>query len=367
MLSVITVVMIAAVSACTFGPTAPQPAAALSSDIGAFLARFDEQSKVRAVLIAQGDAPVYELWRGEHAHDYVNVRSITATVMSMLIGIAIDEGYIEGVTSHLGELLPDYRAEMSPDVAAIPLNAILSNTAGFAVGGSMPFDDELDLTQHQDWVRAIIADRNARGASDWSFAYSDAGAHLLAAILTEATGGSVLDFARSKLFEPLGIPSTPAWVEPQTGPTASESPFARDYSAADFAWPTDPQGIQQGDSMLKLRPDDLLTLGRLYAQDGRRVVSDEWVQASMVARVETGRTPPEFGYGWWVDRTQAYRIIWALAYGGTVLAVVPERDLVVVVVSDYDALDPSDFITQFYTGEAVTLVQYVILPKVGDL
>jgi CubicO group peptidase (beta-lactamase class C family) len=176
----------------------------------------------------------------------------------------------------------------------------------------------------------------------------------------------VLDFARSKLFEPLGIPSSPAWVEPQMGPTASDSPFARGYNAAEFAWPTDPQGIQQGDNLLKLRPDDLLALGRLYAQEGGSVVSNEWVQASMVARVETGRTPPEYGYGWWVDRTQAYRIIWALAYGGTVLAVVPERDLVVVVVSDYDALDPSDYITQFYTGEAMTLVQYVVLPKVGN-
>jgi CubicO group peptidase (beta-lactamase class C family) len=362
----ITVAMTAAMSACTFAPTTPQPAAALSSDIGAFIARFDEQSKVRAVLVAQGDAPVYELWRGEHAHDYVNVRSITGTIMSILIGIAIDEGYIDGVTSHLGDLLPDYRAEMSDDVAAIPLHSILSNTAGFASGGSMPFDDQLDLARHEDWVRAIIADRNERGAGDWTYAYSDAGAHLLAAILAEATGGSVLDFARSELFDPVGIPSSPAWAEPQTGPTASNSPFARDYNRAEFAWPTDPQGIQQGDNLLKLRPEDLLALGMLYAHEGGSVVSSDWVQSSIVARVETGRTPPEFGYGWWVDRTQAYRIVWALAYGGTVIAVVPERELVVVVVSDYDALDPSDYITQFYTGEAMTLVQYVVLPKVGN-
>src|SRR5690242_1307313 len=75
-LSVLTASALALVVACTAPPDQDPPTATLSSDVATFLSRFDEYGKVRAVLVARGDEPVYELWRGEHAHDYVNVRSI---------------------------------------------------------------------------------------------------------------------------------------------------------------------------------------------------------------------------------------------------------------------------------------------------
>jgi len=81
-------------------------------------------------------------------------------------------------------------------------------------------NESSDLTglwwEVDDAVRAILADRAAAGPTDGSFAYSDAGSHLLSAVLTRATAQSVLEFARANVFDPLGIPSQPAF-EPVFG------------------------------------------------------------------------------------------------------------------------------------------------------
>ena len=94
---------------------------------------------VRAVLVYQGGEPVLEYYRGEEARDVrLNARSVTKSVISTLIGIAIDQGAISGVDATLGDLLPTYRDIMNAEVAAIPLRSILTHTAGFAAGGTSP-------------------------------------------------------------------------------------------------------------------------------------------------------------------------------------------------------------------------------------
>jgi CubicO group peptidase (beta-lactamase class C family) len=90
------------------------------------------------------------------------------------------------------------------------------------------------------------------------FRYTSGGSHVLAAIVTNATGRGTLDFAREHLFAPLGI--------------------------TDVGWPTDPQGIAHGWGDLRLTPHDMAKLGYLFlhqgAWDGKQVVSPEWVDAA---------------------------------------------------------------------------------------
>ena len=190
--------MLIAFTACT-APANEDRRAAESADLGTrvseYLEQRDEYEKVRAVLVYEDGERVLELYRGEGAKDYLNLRSVTKSVVSTLIGIAIDEGLITGVDATLGELLPAYRDEMNAEVAAIPLDRILTHTAGFAAGGSGTDVGQLDYYSTPDWIGAIIADRVTRGPGDGSFEYSNAGSHVLAAILDEATDGSILDFA----------------------------------------------------------------------------------------------------------------------------------------------------------------------------
>ena len=121
------------------------------------------------------------------------------------------------------------------------------------------------------------------------FAYASAGSHLLSAILVEATGRSVLDYARDKLFNPLGISTDPA-----TEPLAVEENLPV-YEAASFAWPVDPQGLHPGDAFLKISAPDMAKIGQLMLAGGRwdekQIVPAQWVTESTRAHASTG------GYG----------------------------------------------------------------------
>jgi CubicO group peptidase (beta-lactamase class C family) len=335
--------------------------------VSAYLGKNDEFGKVRAVMVYEDGESVLEHYRGDDAKDYLNTRSVTKSVIGTLIGIAIDEGAISGVDATLGELLPAYRDVMNAEVAAIPLQSILTHTAGFAAGGTTSDVGELDFYSAPDWVGAIIADRVARGpgTARFDFNYSNAGAHLLAAILGEATDGTVLDYARAKLFDPLGIVTEPAWVKVDEGTPEQLKALAEEYFAAGFAWPTDPQGINEGAGLLKLRPEDFAKLGLLYLNDGvwegESIVSSAWVQEATTRQANTFVTPNGYGYLWWTDSTGKDPMYLALGYAGNVIAVVPNRDLVAVVATDYKGIDPLEEGQKFDGQEALTLVRNVIL------
>jgi CubicO group peptidase (beta-lactamase class C family) len=246
--------------------------------------------------------------------------------MSMLIGVAIDERKLRGVDQTLAELLPAYAATMPPAVKAVTLRQVLTMTAG------LPPDppDLPAFVTSGDWVGTILR-AGTRQPAGQGFAYSSAGSHLLSAILRQATGRSTLDYARVKLFSPLGISTVPA-----------AEPVARQenrpaYDRAGFAWPTDPQGNHVGFTWLKLTARDLARLGQLWLNQGRwagrQLVSAAWVSESTTAHVDTHSTPEQYGYQWWLTTADGHRAYAAMGYGGQLIEVVPDLDLVTVVAS----------------------------------
>ncbi len=164
------------------------------------------------------------------------------------------------------------------------------------------------------------------------FAYASAGSHLLSAILVEATGQSVLDYARDKLFNPLGISTDPA-----AEPLAVEENLPV-YEAASFAWPVDPQGVHLGDAFLKISAPDMAKIGQLMLAGGRwdekQIVPAQWVTESTQAHVATGGYGvggDDYGYHWWVTTADGHDAFVAAGFGGQLIEVVPDLDLVVVV------------------------------------
>jgi CubicO group peptidase (beta-lactamase class C family) len=178
--------------------------------------------------------------------------------MSTLIGIALDEGHLRDVDQTLPQPLQSHARTMPPPLKSVTLRQILTMTAGLP-------EDPRDLpgfVTTNNWVAAILQD-GIQQPPGQSFAYSSAGSHLLSAILTQATGRSTLDYARQKLFTPLGINTVPA-----AEPVARQENQAT-YDHAGFAWPTDPQGNHVGFSFLKLTPRDMNKLGQLWRNNGR--------------------------------------------------------------------------------------------------
>ena len=284
---------------------------------------------LRAVLVLVGGRPLVERYYDSSAEATSNVASVTKSVMSILVGVALDEGVLGSVDQTLSELLPEYAAIMAPDVAGVTLEQVLTMTAGLPEDPRAPATTPHYLTE--DWVAAILSGGLEQPPGE-GFAYASAGSHLLSAILVEATGRSVLDYARDKLFNPLGISTDPA-----AEPLAVEENLPV-YEAASFAWPVDPQGLHLGDAFLKISAPDMAKIGQLMLAGGRwdekQIVPAQWVTESTRAHASTGGYGvggDDYGYHWWVTTADGHDAFAAAGFGGQLIEVVPDLDLVVVV------------------------------------
>lgn len=346
-------------------PAAPDQLAALvEPDVEEYLAEVDPTGQVRAVLIHHEGVPLVERYHQSEPGQWWDTRSVTKSVLSTLIGIAIGDGLIEGVDATLGELLPDRRDEMSDEVAAITLRQVLTHTAGFGEEGSKADD----YWFADDWVGSILATRAEADAPDGTFAYSNAGAHLMSAVLVEATGVPVLEYARAELFGPLGIPTEPAF-EPvvDVDDPDDEAELYAEYFDADFAWSVDPQGLHEGSCCAKLRPQDLARIGRLYLEDGRwdgqQIVPEDWVEEATRPHVDVSYAGTAgYGYMWWTTDVDDQPAFVAYGKGGQVIEVVPHLDLVVVVATEIDERDPMREATMFSREAAVRMVELTVAP-----
>ncbi|MGS0686540.1 serine hydrolase domain-containing protein [Nakamurella sp. GG22] len=306
---------------------------------------------IKAVIVDVDGKPVVEHYGANGGPDVTgNVYSVTKSVMSALIGIAIDEGSIPGVDATLGELLPRYRDVMLPEVAAVTLEQILTMTGGIVGDGS---DDR--WPESDDWISTVVSTPLEQPAGTaWS--YASAGSHLLSAVITQATGRTVLDYAREKLFDPLGI-DTESAREPAAF-VGDPDPWPQG-----FAWGTDPTGLHFGGSDIAMTPTDMVKLGQLYlaggSWQGRRVVPADWVATSTAQHVDTGdSTWPGYGYQWRAMDAGGHPAFAAVGYAGQLIEVVPDLDMVVVVAC---INDPAGF-------EADAFVQFVegsIVPALG--
>jgi CubicO group peptidase (beta-lactamase class C family) len=350
------------------GPTPEEVAASMGPAVDDYLADVDPEGQVRALLVHHDGELVLERYVDSTADDYWDTQSVTKSVMATLVGIAIEEGHIEGVEETVGDLLPSRAAEMTDDTAAVTLHQVLTHTGGFA---STSGSTQGEYFFAEDWVGQILADRNDAGADDGSFAYSNAGAHLLAAILVEATGVPVLDYARDTLFDPLGIPHEPAF-EPafDFSDEATVTELYGRYRDAAFTWPVDPQDIHEGACCVKLRTQDLAAIGQLYLDGGRvgdeQVVPQEWVEQATTPHVEVNEAAVSgYGYMWWTTDVAGEPGFVAYGSGGQVIQVVPGHDLVVTVATEFDPLDPSRLSTQLGRESAANLVELAVVPHLS--
>ncbi|HEY3262940.1 MAG TPA: serine hydrolase [Pseudonocardiaceae bacterium] len=288
----------------------------------------------RAFLVVVGGQPVVERYYQQSSRDTtINIQSAGKSIMSTLIGIALDEGRLRSVDQTLFELLPPYRTAMTPAVRAITLSQLLTMTAGLPGDEGRSYPKMMDS---EDWVRGILAEGPTQPSGQ--FRYASAGSHLLSVILSEATGRSVLDYAREKLFTPLGIRTMPA-----------AEPVARPENLADgiagFAWPTDPQGHHTGNGGQKLTAADMAKLGQLWLDKGkwgdRQLVSVAWMNEATRAHTSTGSPiSGAYGYQFWLTKADGHDAFAAAGYGGQLVEMVPDLDLVVVVLSR-SPLDPT--------------------------
>ncbi|MFC7494949.1 MULTISPECIES: serine hydrolase domain-containing protein [unclassified Nocardioides] len=320
----------------------------------------DDLDTLRAVIVAQhGEIVLERYYDGAGPDDYWDVASVTKSILGTLVGIAVADGDIPGLDATLGDLLPEYRSDMTPALAGATLEQLLTMTAGTA--GTFDHSDDAWVTSPEP-IETILT--TATGTPGEHFAYSNGGTHLIGAVLERATGTELVPYAREKLFDPLDVDTRPAYEPLPLEENVDE------FDAADFAWWTDKQGLNAGSCCIKLRPRDLVSIGTLYldggAWEGEQLVPEGWVRESTTTQVDTrGYAAADNGYGylWWTGELDGHPSYLAWGFGGQAIRVVPDQDLVVVLASALPS-GPTDQGVPYYAG--LFLTDEIIAPLLVD-
>lgn len=267
--------------------------------------------RLHSLIISQNGELIFErYYQGRTANQPANLKSASKSILSALIGIAIDKGYINNVGQPLADFFPEYLGtELENVVTDITVENLLTMQAGLASTSGRNYGR---WVVKQDWVEgALEMPMVAEPGTD--MIYSTGSTHLLSAILERASGMSSKAFAQRYLADPLG--------------------FRMAY------WSQDPNGIYFGGNDMEMRPRDMLAIGELFINggqhEGEQIISRNWVADSLMARAESPRGEGRFyGYGWWLRDMAGLQVPLAWGYGGQLMFILPEFDMVVVATSD---------------------------------
>ncbi len=240
--------------------------------------------------------------------------SASKSVMSLLIGIAIDQGKIKSVDEKVVSFFPEYKpANMDDRKAAITIKDLLTMGAGFKCDffGDDPSTDSAEAINASTSASHSCLDMLMAYKPGEKQQYCQCCTYLLSSILTRTTGMGGLEFAQKNLFDPLGI--------------------------TEAAWLTSPEGPVQGFAGLQLKATDMAKIGYLVLRkgewDGKQIVSAKYVADSTSSQIATIWPDTAYGYQWWIN--QSLNMPEAIGLGGQYIFVDPARDLVIVLTGGF--------------------------------
>ena len=252
-----------------------------------------------------------------HAGLKHDLRSITKSITSLLFGIAVDRGWIKDVDEPVFSFFPEHADLRTPAKDLIKLRHLLTMSAGLQWNEQIPYSDpansERRMTDAPDPCRYVLEQPVARPPGI-AYAYNGGLTTLLATILHKTSGRPIDALAAEMLLDPLGI--------------------------RDVDWVRYADGTANAASGLRMRPRDLARIGQLVLDrgtwNGGRIVSEAWIGEATSPHVN-GEGLFFYGFQWWLGRSLVKRreIRWiaGVGYGGQRLFIVPELELVVVVMA----------------------------------
>ncbi|RPH63170.1 MAG: class C beta-lactamase-related serine hydrolase [Acidobacteria bacterium] len=268
-----------------------------------------ELPRLHSLLVSlRGELILERYFNGKRAGTLANVKSASKSIISALVGIAVDRGLVTSVKQPISTFFPDLLATSSDaPKRAITIEDLLTMRSGLESTSNRNYGA---WVQSRNWVRHVLS-RPLFAPPGTLMVYSTGNTHLLSAILTKATGKSTWQFAQEALARPLGF------TLPQ--------------------WPRDPQGIYFGGNDMLMTPRQMLMFGELYLNEGRangqQILSARWIDDSFVPRGRSRFSERLYGYGWWMREIGGCRVYYAWGFGGQLIVLAPDLDLVVVSTS----------------------------------
>ena len=283
-------------------PTNPfDPAVKAASDL----------PRLYSLLVAQrGTILLERYFNGRRAATPANVKSVSKSVISALVGIAAARRLLA-----LDQPIAKYFPDLPEPKRAITVEDLLTMRSGLESTSNRNYGA---WVQSSNWVRHALA-KPLLAEPGTQMIYSTGNTHILSAILTKVTGRSTWQLAQEALAKPLGFSLAP--------------------------WARDPQGVYFGGNEMVMTPRQMLAFGELYRNDGlasgRQILSKAFIEDTFEPRGRSRISGREYGYGWWMREMAgpstslgaSRKAYYAWGFGGQYIVIVPSLDLTVVSTS----------------------------------
>jgi len=248
-----------------------------------------------------------------------NMKSVSKSVASLAVGIALDRGLIRSIDQPIFDFFPELSDLRSPDRDRIRLSHVLSMSMGLDWVEATPatgdfHNDEARMNMAWDPCRFVLS-RSVKSAAGQEFFYNTGALRLISTIIHRASGQHLDEFAHDTLFAPLGINAV-EWLRVR--------------------------GETDAGGGLRMRPRDMVKIGQLVLAGGRwndhQIVPKTWIEMS-TAPILKATDDQSYGYLWWLGRSRfnGHDVPWigALGRGGQSIRIVPQLDLVIAVTAGY--------------------------------
>ena len=283
----------------------------MDSEALAGLVAYGRTLSFDSLLIARHGRLVLDAYYARHSANVPHaVNSTTKSIVATLIAMLHADGVLDSFDHRVLDYFPDRDfADVDDRKKAITVQHLLNMTSGLAwdegLGTVRPLTE---LKRSRDWVRFIL-DRPMANQPGEIFFYNSGNSHLLSALITQLTGRTAEDFARTKLFGPLGI--------------------------TDYSWPRDPLGQSYGGWGLSLKPRDMAKIGYLYLRHGRwgeqQLLPPQWIETVSHATVNMnvpGDRDLRYANQFWALPDK--HVFMTSGYHCQVIMVLPDVDIVAV-------------------------------------
>lgn len=268
------------------------------------------------LIVKNGHLVAEQYFNGRDVHSAESTASVTKSYVSALTGIALREGVLSSLDQKMVDFFPELASQFTdPRKRRITLRQMLQMRSGYPWEEFSPYLGRLFASS--DWL-PLLVEFPLSEAPGVQFGYSNLTAHVQGVVLARASGSSLLSFAETHLFGPMGI----------------EVAY----------WPTDANGYHYGCGDIHLTARDLAKFGQLYlaggVYEGVQVVPAEWVRDSFrvystgIYGDRLGSYLRGIGYLWWSARAGEHRFRFAWGHGGNLIVVVDDLDMVVVTTAD---------------------------------
>ncbi|HJS54104.1 MAG TPA: serine hydrolase [Chitinophagaceae bacterium] len=250
---------------------------------------------IHSLLIARNNKLVYEhYWPGKdeswgqdlgirvQAKDSLHdIRSISKSVVSACVGIAIQQGKIKSTDQRVFDFFPEYKKLDTGLISSLTIKHLLTMSSGLVWNEEVPYDNpensEIGMIRSPNPVEYVLS-QPMEFTPGISWKYNGGTTQLLAAIIEKTTGKKIDDFAKEYLFQPLGITRS-EWIK---------------YPGTD---------LPAAASALRLRSRDLLKFGLLYNQNGvwqgKEIIDPKWIEESFQSHVQRPGGG-SYGYQFWL-------------------------------------------------------------------